>query len=304
MKKYKIFLTIFICFIIINIVIFPSLYIQVTLDGLSAWATNVLPSLLAFIFFSKVLSSLGVIEKLANRFSSPMQKLFRTSGTSGYVFLMSVISGYPVGAKMTSDLYLSRKISRSEAVRMTSFCSTSGPMFIIGAVGAGMFNSAFSGYIIFISHILGAFLNGLLYRKIKLKELPPEAEVKAQNTDLNSIIVDSALSIISVGLIIAIFFVIITSLSPIINLLPENLAAFTSGLIEITKGCMQLSKGICWLFNIVAATFVISFGGISTMLQSLTFLEKIKMPVWLFALQKFTHAILASLICLIICLIV
>lgn len=304
MKKYKIFLTIFICYIIINIVIFPSLYIKVTLAGLNAWAANVLPSLLAFIFFSKILSSLGVIEKFANRFSSPMQKLFNTSGTSGYVFLMSMISGYPVGAKMTCDLYLSKKISRSEAARMTSFCSTSGPMFIIGAVGAGMFHSAFSGYIIFIAHILAAFLNGFLYRKIKLEELSPQMEAKKQNSDLNTMIVDSALSIISVGLIIAIFFVIITSLTPIISLLPKDLAAFTSGLIEITKGCLDLSQGISWLFNIVAATFVISFGGISTMLQSLTFLEKIKMPVRLFVLQKFTHALLATFICLIICLIV
>ena len=57
---------------------------------------------------------------------------------------------------------------------MLSFCSTSGPMFIIGAVGAGMFNSTFAGYIMFTSHVLGAFLNGIIYRNIKVKEFDPK----------------------------------------------------------------------------------------------------------------------------------
>lgn len=296
MKKYRLFLTIFIIYIIINMVISPKLYIDATLSGISAWAFNVLPSVLPFIFFTKVLSNLGVIEKFSNCFARPLSKVFHTPAISGYVFLMSIISGYPVGAKMTADLYQSGKISRSDAFRMNSFCSTSGPMFIIGAVGTMMLANPKFGYIIFIGHVLGAFLNGFIYRNCKATELPHSDSKTQSKSDLSSMIVDSALSIISVGTIIAVFFVIITSLNPLLSLFPEQVSGVFSGLIEITRGCLDLSSSFAGKWSIVAISGIISFGGISTLLQSLTMLESIKIPVWLVVLQKLTHALLAMVI--------
>lgn len=305
MKKYKTLLSIFIVYIILNMVIFPDIYIKETLSGITAWAFNVLPSVLPFIFFTKILSSLGGIERASAIFARPMNKLFKAPALSSYVFLMSIISGYPVGAKMTADLYSSGKISRSDAFKMTSFCSTSGPMFIIGAVGVGMLHSAMAGYIIFLSHVIGSFLNGFLYRKIKVEELQiSPLQQKNEKTNLSQIVIDSALSIISVGVIIAIFFVVIRSLSPIFSLFPAPVASVLEGIVEITKGCIDIAKNIPFSLAIVASTFVISFGGISTMLQSLTMLDQIKMPAPLFLLQKFTHALLATLISFILILII
>ena len=302
MKKYSTFLSIFVLYIIINIVIFPDLYISQTLNGITAWAFNVLPSVLPFIFLTKVLSQLGTVEKFSNIFSKPCEKLFKTPAVSSYVFLMSIISGYPVGAKMTADLYEAGKISKRDAFKMTSFCSTSGPMFIIGAVGIGMLKNVTFGYIIMISHIIGALLNGLLYSKINVKEdkTPLQNKAAKNSADLSSIVLDSALSIISVGTIIAIFFVIITSLSPIFNLLPSPLASILEGLIEITKGCIDISSSINSIWSVAACTFVISFGGISTILQSITMLNKLNMPIKLFVLQKITHAILATIVSVIL----
>ena len=304
MKKYNIFLSLFILYIIVNMIIFPKLYIEQTLSGISAWAFNVLPSVLPFIFFTKVLTSLKVIEKMSKVFRKPCKLLFNTPPSSAYVFLTSIISGYPVGAKMTADLYQSGQISKNDAYRMTSFCSTSGPMFIVGAVGAMMLGNAFLGYIILSAHILGAVINGIVYRNIKIKELETSSENSVSSkTDLSSIVLDSALSIISVGTIIAIFFVVITSLAPIFNLLPAPIAAILEGLIEITRGCLDISTSLAPFWATVASTFIISFGGISTILQSLTMLDKLKMPVGLFILQKFTHAIFSTIIAIILCLI-
>ena len=47
---------------------------------------------------------------------------------------------------------------------MLTFCSTSGPLFMLGAVGAGMLSSPAAGAVIALAHYLGALLNGLLYR--------------------------------------------------------------------------------------------------------------------------------------------
>ena len=303
MKKYNIFLSIIIVYIIVNMILFPTLYISITLDGITAWAFNVLPSILPFIFFTKILSSTGTIERFSLLFKKPSKILFNTNSISSYAFLMSIVSGYPVGAKITSDLYLNGKITRSDAFKMTSFCSTSGPMFIIGAVGTIMLKNALFGYIIFLSHIIGALLNGILYRNIKVKELALEtSQLKNQSQDLSSTVIDTSLSVISIGVIITIFFVVITSLSPIFNFFSPKISAVLEGIIEITKGCISTSQSYNNIGKIIACTFIISFGGISTILQSLTMLQKLQMPISLFISQKFTHACFSTIIASIFCL--
>lgn len=287
-------------------VISPAEYMQVTLNGFSAWAFNVLPSVLPFIFLTKILSSLGHIQSFSKIFAKPIAKFYNCPPCASYVFLMSVISGYPVGAKMTADLYQNGQISKADAFRMTSFCSTSGPMFIIGAVGVGMLKNAYFGYIIFISHALGALINGLFYKNIKVKEEEKQDFVQITKPEFNigEIVTDSAISIISVGTIIAIFFVIIHSLTPLYNFFPASLSGVLEGLIEITKGCIDIAANLSFKSTILACTFVISFGGLSTILQSMTMLNKLKMPISLFVLQKFTHALISTAIAGIILLII
>ncbi len=307
MKNYRIFLSIFVFYIIINTIINPSLYISQTLNGISAWAFNVLPSVLPFLFFTKVLSSTGALDKMSKVFDKPCKNLFKTPSISSLVFFTSIVSGYPVGAKMTADLYEQGKISKSDAFKMCSFCSTSGPMFIIGAVGISMLKNSTYGYIIFIAHILGAMLNGILYRNLKIKEDKPlkkQTNLPVKSNNLSEMVLDSALSIISVGTIIAIFFVVITSLSPIFNLFPTKISSIMSGLIEITKGCLDLSSAYSSKWVVVAATFIISFGGLSTIFQSIAMLNRLNMPISLFCGQKITQAIFACVIATILIMII
>ena len=244
MKKGNGIITLFVIYILVNMILFPKLYMQRTLDGISAWAFNVLPSVLPFMFFTKILSKTNGIEKISRLFKNPCYILFKTPPLSAYVFFMSIISGYPVGAKLTADLFENGKISKQDAFRMTSFCSTSGPMFIIGAVGIGLLKSALFGYIIFASHILGAIVNGLFYRKLTMKNSFSGQNHKTlnKNNDLSNIIADCAISIISIGVIIAIFFVIITTLSPLLGFLPKQIVSIIEGIIEITKGCIDISS--------------------------------------------------------------
>lgn len=319
-------LSILVIFFLFNMIISPAKFIEQSLDGISAWAFNVLPSVFPFMFFTRLLSSIGQMEKMTKPFSKISNFLFRTSPISIYTFLMAILSGYPVGSKMIADEYCQKQITLEEAYRMSAFCSTSGPMFIIGAVGTMMFKNTLVGYILFISHVLGAFLNGLIYRnlkiengKIKLFSFKQKSKNSIQNhenkdnlknetikkasekkgIDISEIVLSSTLSILSVGCIITIFFIIIECFSPILNLFPKSLASFLEGIIEITKGCLSLSTLPNIKLAIVLTSFVISFGGISTLLQSITMLNKVKMPLKIFTLQKLTHAILSTIITLI-----
>ncbi len=298
-------LTILVLYFLFCMISEPAKYISKSLDGISAWAMSVLPSVLPFMFFTKVLSSLDCMQSFTHPFSAVGKTLFKSPPISFYTFLMAIMSGYPVGSKMVADLFLQGKITREDAFKMTSFCSTSGPMFIIGAVGIGMFKNQTIGYILFISHVLGAILNGILFGRLKLRQnnslqdespLPQDQNFAQKKSDISEIVLNSTLAILSVGCIITIFFIVIECFSPLLSLLPDTLRFFVEGVIEITKGCVDISSLQNLNLATILCSFVISFGGISTVLQSLTMLSSIKMPARFFILQKFCHAIFSTLV--------
>ena len=65
-----------------------------------------------------------------NPMESIWQKIFGVSPAGAYAVLFGLLCGYPMGAKLTSDLYASRKISRREAQYLLTFTNHASPMFI------------------------------------------------------------------------------------------------------------------------------------------------------------------------------
>ena len=323
MYKYnKLFLSLVILLLIIFFVISPQENILATYTGLSIWTRSILPTLLPFLFFTRLLTNLGYISK-CNKFISPITtRLYHTSGSSGYVYIMSVLSGYPMGAKLVADLYTAGYIEKEEAIRMTSFTSTSGPLFILGTVGVSMFASMKLGVIVLVSHIIGALLNGLLYRNYHYDKNKDYRTVKIKSIQQDNILEDamynSIKSVLLIGGYITIFYLIITMLSNnhileplysgisyLLNLFglnPEFSYGITNGLIEMTRACIDIST-VSSNIKIVAPilTAIISFGGLSVFLQAYTFIKKIGIKISTFFLIKVTQSIISTLVCLIIC---
>jgi len=290
----------------------PKNNISACLDGIKLWATAILPTLLPFFFLTSILSSLGFIQKLGKLFSPVTRKFFKTDGISGYVYIMSVISGYPVGAKTTAELNKNGIISKGQACKITTFTSTSGPLFIIGTVGIGMLNSAKLGYLILISHVLGAFLNGLIYRNTFKEPLSQNIITLNNNNMLENSMYNSIKSVLIVGGYVAIFYMLISMFNNFNLLFPfakflslitplnfESSSALINGIIEVTRGCVDLSTiGLTQKQALVFATGLISFGGISIFLQALTFLKKFDISIKFYLLSKTTQTIISILIAL------
>ena len=301
----------------------PSVYMQATFQGICTWATSVLPALFPFFFFTNILSNTNAIQKLSKIVAKPLKFLFNTSPNSAFVYISSLFSGYPVGAKLISDLYLNHKIDKAEAVRIHAFCSCSGPIFVVGTVGSSMFKSASVGATILIVHFLAAFLNGIVFRNYGTKQKKQQKialEIHTQNGDiLGNAIKQSVLSILIVGGYIAISFVVctfftetklLTFLGMPLNFLFDTIGIgheFSNGLllgfVEITRGCLELSN-FCALnlkAVIVLACTVISFGGISVLLQSMTFLKQCGISTKTYLLQKLSHATISAVLALVFC---
>ena len=313
----KLILILVITIILGAIVINPEVYITSCLNGIMVWATVVLPALLPFMFFTKTLTELGVADILASKFKL-FPKIFKVPSLAIYVFILSILSGYPVGAKIVADLYESGAISKEEAYKITTFTSNSGPMFILGSVGIGMLTSRKLGIIILISHILGALINGLIYRNHKEKNTEINKKIiEKNNLSIGDLMWNTVHSVLIIGGFIALFFVIIEIInnlnifSPISNLFSKifncdaNIfTAIFNGIFEITRGCLDISKlGLSELISGTLCTFIISFGGLATTMQALVFLKKFDMRFSFFIKQKITHAIFASVISFILLLI-
>ena len=313
----KLILILVITIILGAIVINPEVYITSCLNGIMVWATVVLPALLPFMFFTKTLTELGVADILASKFKL-FPKIFKVPSLAIYVFILSILSGYPVGAKIVADLYESGAISKEEAYKITTFTSNSGPMFILGSVGIGMLTSRKLGIIILISHILGALINGLIYRNHKEKNTEINKKIiEKNNLSIGDLMWNTVHSVLIIGGFIALFFVIIEIInnlnifSPISNLFSKifncdaNIfTAIFNGIFEITRGCLDISKlGLSELISGTLCTFIISFGGLATTMQALVFLKKFDMRFSFFIKQKITHAIFASVIYFILLLI-
>lgn len=316
MKKRNIVLSVLVLIAIVLLIINPQNNMNACLTGIQVWATSVLPALFPFFFFTKMLTELGFVEKLSSGIAPITKKLFHTPGISGYIYLMSILSGYPVGAKLTADFYEKNLISYGQARRIITFTSTSGPLFIIGTVGIGMFVNKTVGFIILISHFLGAILNGLVYRNVgykKEKETPIKLLSSPPNNMLEECMLGSIKSIFIVGGYVAIFFMVITMLNSYYILTPFNklleiitfhqipsgaIQGFTNGIIELTRGCLDLSKvanGNLKMLTILASALV-SFGGFSIHAQAFTFLKKINIKFSFYITQKITHTILSTII--------
>ena len=156
-------LTIVFGLFLVFLVIFSKNNLVATKDGLVLWATCVVPSLFPFFIATELLNYTNIAKIFGKLLSKIMRPLFNIPGEGAYAFIMGVISGYPVGAKIVSDFYERGICTKDEAERMIAFTNNSGPLFIIGTVGILLFGSSTIGILLFITHLLSAISVGLIF---------------------------------------------------------------------------------------------------------------------------------------------
>lgn len=312
MKK-KGALLIFLAVIFVLILTNPARYAMSATNGLLVWARFVLPSLFPFFFLTRLLSAFGAIEIVSVKLQKVMKTLFNLPPTSSYPILMSYLSGYPVGAKIISEMYEERLIDENTAKKLALPASTSGVVFVVGSVGGLMFQDVKIGWIIYLSHILGAIILGIVMRSKQTAQATNDLILPKNTLDnvLGEAVYSSVISILLVGGYIILFYVLIDVLFSlptttifinfINNLLQTNLTeSVLRGFFEATQGISEVAK-ICSNKKIasVMACGLISFGGLSINLQNMNFLSKAKISFGYFLPKKLLHALFSMLICLV-----
>lgn len=302
-KKATVFLSVLILCAMALFLSDPARYAASVSRGISLWAVNVLPATFPFLFFTAILTGLPAYSAFARRLARPLGKFFGVTGAGGCAALLAALSGYPVGARMTLDLYNGGSLPREETFRLACIATVSGPVFLVGTVGGIMYQSAAAGWAMFCSHLAGAWLPFLCFRRKRRGVSPLPRGGKTDPALLYNSLYGSVISVLCVGGAIAIFSCFEEMLAAVglFRLLPPPYAeGIVRGLLEMTGGCAALSACKTPL-SCACSCALVTFGGLCVLCQQAAFLTRAGVKMLPFAGVKLLQAAVAFLLCWGIC---
>lgn len=308
------------------LLIFSKSNLPAVKSGLLLWANSVIPSLFPFFVATELLMHTNIINLFGNLLNRFMKPIFNVRGEGAFAFIMGLISGYPVGAKIACNFRQNNICSKEECERLLAFTNNSGPLFIIGTVGILMFKNTTIGFLLFITHLLACITVGFIFRfwkKDKASFLEnsnsnysKQQKKSASFSNLGEILAESISSSISTILLIGGFMIVFSSiisifkasgllsnftilLSPIfefLNIDTTFISGILTGILEITNGINTISSIACkkLSLNIIFTAFLLGFGGISIFLQVWSITSKTDLSIKPYILGKLLHGTLTA----------
>ncbi len=275
-------------------------------DGIKLWFACVLPSLFPYLFITYILSNLNVTNNLSKKLSPLTKRVFNTNGSCGYALFISIISGYPLGAKTVSELKNNNLLTDAESVRASAFCATSSPMFLISSVGTIMFSNFRFGLSLFFTNVISAIVVGFIFSFYKRNEKGKDKPVTITSTQnlLYNGVYSSVISVLVVGGLITLFYCLVeillhfNVLSPLISGInvickDEHISkSIVFGLFECTRGLSELSTAPFTLFTLPISSAICGFGGLSVIMQSIAYLKNAKIKTAPFLLSRLLSAVI------------
>ena len=185
-------------------------------------------------------------------------------------FICGNVGGFPIGAKMVSDLYTSGALSRKEAERLLPLCNNPSCAFIVGGVGLGIYGNVRIGFLLLFAVYLSTLMCGIITRSNYTK-----ISFSSCNIEQNYCFVESVrrAGLSSIGIIsfISIFSVLIGIIKKHVKYTPFQCLFFS--ILEVTNAAKSFSEFATFSSNhsLSFSAFALGFGGICVGMQSSVF---------------------------------
>ncbi len=280
-KFFPFILFVFIFFLLL----FPSQTLSYAKAGLMLWFYTLLPSLLPFMILSNICIQTGVLDKLFETPKKFWEKAFALSPSGAYALFIGIFCGYPMGAKITADLYQKQRISKQEASYLLTFACFPGPSFLSSYLCVGLFNNTNLILPTYFTLYSSGFLCSLLFRPKKYNKFITTEKKKKEisNSDFLGKILDTSImngfeTITKLGGYILIFSILQGFLNIIFHSFP-TINYLLQGITEISTGNAALSKAP-WNFDFLYPLILAftSFGGLSVAAQTKSMLANTDLP--------------------------
>ena len=285
-SKFFMLLILVIAFLIIAL---PEISKLGVTRGIIISANVLIPSLFPFMVCVLMLinSDIYINNRLINLL---LYKFFGHSFNMFFIFILSMIGGYPVGAKLVNELHNRNEITDNTANLMLMYCVNAGPSFIVFVVGSYI-NSIKIGIVLLVSHIFSSIIIALLCSKSMKRNFIKQNHRILLSKNFSNIFTKSVLDASESIMQICSFVVMFSAINSYLEYFLKNIP-----ILKYVVFFTEISSSIANCKNIFFISFLLSFSGLSIWCQIFAITTKIKLNKIRFILSRFLHGLLSVII--------
>ena len=276
MKKSLLFLSSLLLFFCL--LIFPARTFFYACEGVNLWFHTILPSLLPFLILTSLLLETGAARRISARAEVFFQTVFGLSPAGFYALFLGLFCGFPMGARITAQLYEAEEIDRNEACYLLTFCSSPSPAFlssyVILTAFSGQIHPGFVFGVLYGSNFLTGFLFRLVFRRFRLHRHTAHRTHSVEKKEMSKQ----------------------TSKGNLLDTsIMNGFEILLCGVLEITTGIAQLAaSSLPYAGKVSAILTCAAFGGLSVAAQTNCMIHNSGLPLWPYLAGKLCCAAFAG----------
>ena len=263
--------------------------------GLNLWLEKMIPSLLPFMILSGIVIRLGLTETIASLLYPVIRPVFRVRKNVCYCMMLGFLCGFPMGARVVSDLYSRGQLTKEESSYLLAFCNNIGPVYYCSFVLPLLQRELTLPYLFGmygIPLLYGIFLRYTRYRALNTLLNAKEAVGALQACSRGNLIVrrgervlaeteQSVSAAIRNMLTLGGYMILFNLLNLIPHVLSGRQCALLSPLFEITGG-LSLLQSQAPFYSLL----VLSFGGFSCIAQTYSCIKDTDLSITDYTVHK------------------
>lgn len=268
-------------------------------EALRLCCETLVPSLFPFFVCTNLLLASGLVGKAGKALAKPVQRIFGIGEGGAAAVPLGFISGYPGGAIVAASLYESGSISKKEAERLLAFTNNPGPVFVLGVIGEGVYNSPCIGGILLLSVVLASLVTGICMRNFGHDNGKGTKKSKPSGGDAMGKAINAVLRLSG----FVILFSVASAFLRWIGILQGAEALLCkigmgeNGAKMITEGILEVSRLSMCKGALPAMAGLLSFGGASVFLQIADIARRAGLSIRSYMIGKCLATGLAAFFC-------
>ena len=231
---------------------------------------SLIPSLFCFLVLTTFISS-SRLKHLFSFLMLPICKLFCLPWNCGSILFLSLVGGYPAGAKALSDAWKRKEIDEKIVKRMVLFAVCPAPSFVIVTIGCQLFHNIQTGILLYIAQLISTLLIAFV---LSIRQSVPSTKSLTRSIfettglcyseALVEAVVFTSQTMLMMGGYILLFGVFRSFITQIE--VSESVLALLSALFEISVGTTELIR-IPRKYLLQILSFCLAFGSLSIQFQ-------------------------------------
>lgn len=266
-------------------------------EGLRLALGKVIPTALPFMIISDIILVYARPERIP-LLGKAFSFVLGAPPSALTAVLIGNICGFPIGGKITSELYARGAITKSDGEKLLAYSNNPSPSFIIGSVGGIMYGDMRVGLLLLGCVYLSTLISAQFFRGKYTKNKNAVENIQ-QKYDLVLSIKNAGSACVTIASFIIIFACVVGIIENHVGL--EVLRGILIAFTEVTGASDYFSVHYAEALNISVALvgFSLGFGGISVLFQTASFAKDAGLSMRKYLVIKLIEGAASALLALI-----